>query len=176
MVRFNFFAVLALAWVLCSGCAATKPQSQHTVQNTICENHCFAGTVLLATENSQERYLKNYYYPLWMPSTNAINEALSQVTNYLQHAETEPLSHPAYANELPGVRERLPKTVCQAVGVSCNGRKGILLNCFPSEGRWHERWRDGFIKVFDGGPRYWSVVYLTDEHRFTDLRIDLGFF
>jgi hypothetical protein len=175
MARIRLLVGIVAVLFGCSGCAETKSEKHSHVANTNCENFCFAGVVLLATENAHQGFLKNYYYPLWMPSTNVANEALSQISNYLQHAEYEPLGHPAYARELPGVRERLPKTVCQIVGVTCDRKKGILLNCFPVEGLWSEQWRDAFIKVCDGGPRYWSAVYLPDEHRFSNLEIDLGF-
>jgi hypothetical protein len=54
-------------------------------------------------------------------------------------------------------------------------RKGILLNCFPLSHRWSEGWKERFVRVYDGGSKWWSVVYLPDEKEFSRLRADLGF-
>jgi hypothetical protein len=178
MVRLNCLSILGFVWIFCcSGCTSTKSQSQHIVQGTICENYCFAGAVLLMAEDSRSSYLRHNYHPLWNPSTNDANYALGQVKNYLLQADNFLSSRPGTAKELPGVLERLPKTVCQAVGVTYAKRKGILLNCLPSDvdEDWHEDWKKEFVKVFDGGPKYWSVIYLPDERRFVRLGIDLGF-
>ena len=176
MFRPNIFVALTLAWIVgCSAPRTTERQVQApAAPSTVLKSHPFSGTVLLVAEY-QRGFLTRHYYPLWDPSSNVVLEALSQVTNYLQHASNEPLSHSAYPKELPGVQDRLAKTVCQAIGVTWIGRKGILLNCFPAEGYWHERWREDFIKVHDGGPRYWSVIYFVGERKFANLHIDLGF-
>jgi hypothetical protein len=65
--------------------------------------------------------------------------------------------------------------VCQAIGVQYDQKKGVLLNFLPEDDLFTREWRERYIKVRDGGPRFWSVVYLPDQQRFVRLHIDLGY-
>jgi len=116
--------------------------------------------------------------PLWNPPTNLVGEAIQRLPAYLQSAQTNGIA--GHTNQLPGIQNRLPNTGCQFVGVTVElrnleKRKGILLNCFPLSHSWSEGWKERFVKVYDGGPKWWSVVYLPDEKEFTRLRVDLGY-
>jgi len=110
---------------------------------------------------------------LWNPSTNLVAEAIRRLPAYLQSVQTN--GSAGYTNQLPGIRERLPNTGCQIVRVTLEKRKAILLNCFPLNHGFSKGWKQHFIKVYDGGSKWWSVVYLPDEKEFTRLRVDLGF-
>jgi hypothetical protein len=111
--------------------------------------------------------------PLWNPDTNLVTEAIQALPNYLQTAQTNGSNR--YTNHLSGIRERLPITGCQFVGVTIDGRKSILLNCFPLTHSFSRGWKERFVGVYDGGPRWWRVAYLPDKKEFTRLRVDLGF-
>jgi len=155
--------------------AGEPDRAERTITNS--PNSVFAGTVILSAEahNTNGSYLRTSFFPLWNPTTNDVAEAVKRLSTYLKDGDGQQFSHPRYATELPGIREGLPKTLCQFVGVTFDGRKGILLNCIPPDTRRAEKWRESYIKVFDGGPQYWSIIYIPDERKFTQLRVDLGF-
>ena len=178
MFRFTIIheAMLLVCVAVC-GCSGTKPphqQPQTAVQANELNSHSFASTALLVAEKCRSQYLQVEYSPLWNPPSNAVDHALNELPAFLLKAGTSPLAH-AHYDQVPNLQKRLPQTVCQVVGVTLNNEKAILLNCLPKPARWDHRWKEDFIKFYDGGPAYWSVVYLPDEHRFTRLRIDLGF-
>lgn len=77
--------------------------------------------------------------------------------------------------QMQGVIRQLPETLCQGVGVEFNGQNAILLNCLPGGSPMSEGWNERYIRVFDGGPRFWYAVYRVDTQEFTRLRIDQGF-
>jgi hypothetical protein len=161
------------------GCSLNAGELEHieqTSSNSL--NAVFAGTVILSAEthNTNRSSLRTSFFPLWNPTTNDVTEAAKRFSIYLKDGDGQPFSHPRYAMELPGIRERLPKTLCQFVGVTFDGRKGILLNCIPPDTRRAKKWRESYVKVFDGGPQYWSVIYIPDERKFTQFQIDLGGF
>ena len=129
--------------------------------------------ILPAEVAATNRGFPENFEPLWNPTTNHITEAIRCLLDYLQRMQTNGQSF--YTNQLPGIRERLPRTACQFVGVSFEKRKVILLNCIPANHGFSRDWENRFVKVYDGGPRWWSVIYLPDEKEFTRLRVDLGF-
>ncbi len=161
------------------GCVVTnaRRRSEHAAQagTSVTDTGLVEYVVLLAESTGGNWGVPGHLAPLWNPTTNDVVEALNQLPDYLQHARSQPSAHPAYAEKLPLLREWLPQTICQNVGVTFDGRKGILLNCIPSHSQMSAGWKERFIKVYDGGPRWWSVVYLPEERKFTRLHIDLGF-
>jgi hypothetical protein len=155
-------------FVLCLGLLGA---TQHTnAENT----NCFGDWIILPTNGLTNQWgFKKSYQPLWNPSSNQVAEAIQRLPTFLEAAQTNGLS--GYTNQLPGIRERLPRTGCQFIGVTLEKHKGILLNCFPLSRDPSGDWKKRFVKVYDGGPRWWSVVYLPDEKEFTQLRVDRGF-
>ncbi len=109
----------------------------------------------------------------WDPPTNVVAEALLRLPAFLSDPRNEPLG--GVNHLLPGVRRRLPNTVCQAIGVQYDQKDGVFLNCLPADTRRLEGWRERYVRVYDGGPRFWTVVYLPEERKFVRLRIDLGY-
>ena len=136
-----------------------------------------AGLVIFPdTRQAISKYLGRDAPPLWTPSTNIVVDALNQLPNYLLSTNKGPLAHPLYAEKCLPAKENLPTSICQVVGITFEGRKGVLLNFLPSDRSvFTENWQQRFIKVYDGGARWWSVVYLPDEKTFTGLRLDLGY-
>ncbi len=178
--RFTDWWHAVLMIILASGCSEPRPVSHATPEDTKTEypkSAPFADSVVFSSK--QIPSLREYFNPTWDPPKEAVAKALEQLPEFLNHAGAETFpsiwSVKAYVNELPGLAERMPTTVCQIVGVTFEGRKGILLNCLPVNGSLVAGWREHFVKVYDGGPRYWSVVYLPDEQKFTRLYIDQGF-
>ncbi len=80
-----------------------------------------------------------------------------------------------HRKEVQEVMRQLENTVCQGVGVELNDQNAILLNCLPHEGPRTEGWKGRYIRVFDGGSRFWYAVYRVETQEFTHLRIDKGF-
>lgn len=115
------------------------------------------------------------YAPLWTPTTNEAAKAITLLPEFLIETANDESLYVSYSKESKSVLERLPKTVCQAVGVTVEGKRGILMNFLPKEGLLSHRWESSFVRVSDGGSEWWSVVYLPAERRFTGLWIDLGF-
>jgi hypothetical protein len=135
-----------------------------------------AGFVVLPTEKFSSRSpFMSGFTSFWSPSTNQVAEAINLLPEYLIAKAYEKVAHPEYTKQLPGVLERLPETVCQAVGVAVKGERGIFLNCLPYEGPSNNYWKTHYLWEFDGGPKWWSVVYLPEKKCFTTLHIDLGF-
>ncbi|MGI8967438.1 MAG: hypothetical protein ACR2H1_15320, partial [Limisphaerales bacterium] len=164
-------SALSGVWVGCSGTklnyGMTKP-----IENSVAQNEV-AGLVILASK--QCSHFKANFLPLWDPETNSAREALGQIPMYLKGRTNEVLSHTQFHKQLPLLVQRLPNTLCQAVGVTVEKRKAILLNFLPVDHFSSRLWREAFVKVHDGGPRWWSIVYLPQEKKFTNLWIDLGF-
>lgn len=109
------------------------------------------------------------------PKTNLVEAALNGLPVYLSsfkglHKDS------MYAEKcLPALRN-LTNSYCQAVRVTYKGQAGVLLNFLPGDRpEWTIGWQDHWIKVHDGGPRYWQVVYLETEKTFTRLHFDLGY-
>jgi|GEM_PF-6183757 len=167
MVKLCFSFLLLSAALVISGCDGMKVPRKTSGQNVSCENHIFNAVVLLAPENAT--YLEKHFATLWNPSTNIVNEATGKIENYLRHLHPEKSWQ---VQELAEIRVRLPKTVCQAVGITFEGHEAILLNCLPAEGAFTNFWRDRFIKVFDGGAHYWNVIYIPESGSFVNLKIN----
>jgi len=134
--------------------------------NVACENHVFSGVVLLSSDSAE--YLKNFL-PLWNPSTDVVNEATSKIGDYLRQVHPD---NSWQAQDISEICGRLPKTVCQAVGITFEGHKAILLNCLPANHSFTRSWREHFIKVFDGGARYWNIIYIPESGSFVELEIN----
>ncbi len=134
----------------------------------------FGGWVILPSQKTVTNWgFPDNCVPLRNPSTNEVAEAMQRLPDYLQQAKQN--GRPSYTNILPGMRERLPRTACQFVGVTIENQKGILLNCISMTHKASSGWKDHFVKVFDGGPQWWSVIYLPDQKQFTQLHVDLGY-
>ena len=134
----------------------------------------FGGWVILPAETAVTNWgFPDNCVPLWNPSTNDVAAAMQRLPDYLQQGQTN--SRSSYTNKFPGIRERLPRTACQFVGVTIENQKGILLNCIPMTHRASSGWKDHFVKLFDGGPPWWSVIYFPDQKQFTQLHVDLGY-
>jgi hypothetical protein len=134
----------------------------------------FDGWVILSAEKAVTNWgFSDNCVPLWNPPTNQVAEAMQRLPDYLQQAQTN--SRSSYTNKLSGIRERLSRTACQFVGVTKENQKGILLNCIPMTHEASSGWKDRFVKVFDGGPQWWSVIYFPAQKQFTQLHVDLGY-
>jgi hypothetical protein len=111
----------------------------------------------------------------WNPTNVQMREAIHSLPDFLE-ASRRAHGAGSYRNELlQGVIRRLPETFCQGVGVELDGQQAILLNCLPNGGPRAEGWEEHYIRVFDGGPRFWYVVYQMEAERFSQLQIDQGF-
>ena len=170
MVKTRFPFLLLLVAIVTGGCGGAKVPNQHAAfqSNVICENHAFDGIVLLAPENVKS--MAKNFLPLWSPASNIVDEATVKIPNYLRDAAAVDAWQ---AQDLREIRERLPKTFCQAVGITFEGKKVILLNCLASRNSYiTNHWQEHFIKVYDGGSRYWNVVYVPESGSFTNLEIN----
>jgi hypothetical protein len=176
-IKFCMFAVLLMGSF--AGCSTNEKQqrSPHSLPpSTSVPNDRIIKYVILPTESITENtFFPTEFKPLWTPTTNDVIEALNQLRVYLLIGDTDPLLRPSYAKKLPFLRQQLPQTACQTVGITFGQHKGILLNCVPTDSAMSRGWEERFIKVYDGGPRWWSVVYLPENRSFTRLRIDLGY-
>ncbi len=176
MARFYILAIVSVAATIVGGCSGAKTANrprQTISQNTICEKYSFAGAVLLAPENCQSDFWGRSCEPLWNPSTNVVNEALSQVTNFFDHPKSEQLRNTYDANRLSELERQLTNTFCQVVGVTFQGKKGILLNCMPA--RFHRDRREVFFRIYGDLHGFWSVVYLPEKREFTDFYLKHGY-
>jgi hypothetical protein len=111
----------------------------------------------------------------WNPTVEQARAAMQSLPRILEISRQ---SHGAGSYRRKQVQEvigQLPQTLCQGVGVELNGQNAILLNCLPDGSPWSEGWKGHYIRVFDGGPRFWYAVYRLDTQEFTHLRIDQGF-
>ena len=170
MVKLCFFLLLLSAALAVNGCGGAKIPLQASVMsegNVACESHAFSGVVLLSQDNAS--YLKKHFSTLWDPSANAVNEATSKIEDYLRQVRPD---NPWQVEDLSEIRARLSKTVCQAVGITFEGHKAILLNCLPAKNSFTQSWRDRFIEVFDGGAHYWNVIYIPESGSFVNLQIN----
>jgi hypothetical protein len=181
----NIFALYGLL-VFCVasliGCSAVKPEQKSMPAEAKSDStnsiHVYLSGLVIFPEtcSNVSSHVGQDTLPLWSPSTNLVIEVLNQIPEYLQHANKDPLVRPAYYKQLVPAKERLPKSICQVAGITFQGRKGILLNFLPAEeANAHSDWRKQFINVYDGGPRWWSVVYLEEEKKFKALHFDLGY-
>jgi hypothetical protein len=139
----------------------------------------FAGGVILspeAVEDSQLRRQGNA--PFWKPSTHEVEQAISRITAYLaSDSARDGHGRPSSQFLLPLIEANLPQTLCQAVGVTRRGQRAILLNCIPAGTHFtsSSEWQYRYIRWYDAGPRWWSVVYFPTTGNFSELRIDRGF-
>lgn len=177
---------IALPFVLLAcvlGCSTSKCEhrdmaSEKTGGRIQPEHAYLTGLVIFPeTRPGVSKHLGREVSPLWTPSTNIVAEALNKLPSYLLSTNKEPFAHPLYAEKCVPAKESLSKSICQVVGITFDGRKGVLLNFLPADraNRYGTDWRERFIKVYDGGPRWWSVIYLSEEKTFTALHFDLGY-
>jgi len=168
--------IAASASVLQIGCSARdstlKPsQTEHLVDSSAKGSLCDSVILPPAAAADIWRFF-NEFEPLWSPDVVQATNVLSLIPDYLQRESSEQLSNPRYAEKLLENRIKLPLSVCQIVGITVEGKRAIFLNFLPVEDQsLNETWRERLIKWYDRGPRYWNVVYLIDEHRFTRLRV-----
>lgn len=134
---------------------------------------------ILDSDKFSNHKIKGEYKADWNPQELEVHQALLSVRSFLHNLEQNPssqeLAHPAYAANLSGLIDRLPKTLCQAIGIEYEMQHAVFLNFIPSSERWSNDWTNRYIHVFDGGPRFWTIVYLPNSGEFKNLRIDLGF-
>jgi hypothetical protein len=124
------------------------------------------------------RYPLAWGDPVWSPSKSQVIGALEQIPSLLTavRPETGKVVSANRARYLPQLRANFTNSVCQVVGVTIGQEKALWLNFLPKDdGRFTQDWQTKLVEVFDGGPRYWSVVYLLGQNEFMRLRIDLGF-
>jgi hypothetical protein len=170
-----------LICVLAAGCSTSERKQQDTGSEKkgglVQPDHVhLAGLVIFReTQPNISKHLGRDVEPLWTPPTNVVREALNQLPSYLLSTNKGPLAHPLYAEKCLPAKENLPESTCQAAGVTFEGQKGVLLNFLPTGRPFTSDWRKHFIKVYDRGPRYWSVIYLNEEKKFTALYFDLGY-
>lgn len=181
---YRWHAVLMV--ILASGCSGTKfadrPLPAES-KNAAMKSAPFADRVVFSSKQiptlSETPSLGADFGPSWDPSEEVVAKALGQVPYFLNHLGKESLQYPSYADvyakELQGLQQRMPTTVCQIVGVVYQGRRGLILNCFPINGSHLDSWHEYYVLTHDRGPRYWSVVYLLEEQKFMRFYIDLGF-
>lgn len=179
-LKLLFFLLVCVATAV--GCSTSTREHQgmpsKRASDSLQTEHVYlAGLVVFPdTHPVVSKYLGHKVEPLWTPPTNAVVEALNQLPSYLLSTNKEQLAHPLYAEECLPAKENLPKSICQVIGITYKGNKGVLLNFLPANDKISTSdWRDHFIKVRDGGPRWWSVVYLRDKKQFTALHFDLGY-
>jgi hypothetical protein len=163
-------SVFLLICVVTVGCSTSESGRRDTISKEgglLQPEHVkLAGLVIFSdTQQVVSKHLGRVVGPLWTPSTNSVWEAVNQLPSYL-------LSRKSFS-----AKENLSKSFCQAAGITFEGRRGILLNFLPADGAngMSFGWREHFIKVYDGGPRWWSVIYLSEEKEFTALHFDSGF-
>lgn len=167
-------AVAVLAVALGVGCHSPRTSStEDPGPRDPTEDRTVAAFVILPAADVASQPSARVLPPTWDPATNVVAEALLRLQAFLSDPRNEPLD--ARGLRLPGVRRRLPNTVCQVIGVRYDQKKGVFLNCLPADSRMNEGWRERYIRVSDGGPRYWRVVYLPKEGVFFDLQIDHGY-
>lgn len=165
------------------GCSTSKFEHQNTASEKASglvqpENVYLAGLVIFPDKQLViSKHLGREVSPLWTPSTNIVVEALNQLPSYLLSTNKEPLAHPHYAEKCLPAKENLPKSICQVVGITFKGKKSVLLNFLPADraNGFGTDWRENFIKVYDGGPKWWSVIYLSEDKTFIALHFDLGY-
>lgn len=180
-IALTLFLLVFVAAVV--GCSTPKREHANTALekaggSTQSENVYLAGLVIFPeTKPAISKHLGQEVDPRWTPATNLVIEAINQLPSYLLSTNKGPLAHPLYAEKCLPAKQNLPKSICQVVGLTFEGRKGILLNFLPSDrgNRFGADCRERFIKVYDGGPRWWSVIYLEEEKTFTALHFDLGY-
>ena len=183
MIKFALRSLLLAGVTSFIGCSAAKPERQvvppGAVNGSTNSNDVFLGGLVIFPESraATSWYLGLDVLPLWSPSTNQVIEALNQIPEYLQLANLETLAHPSYYKHLLEAKDQLPKSICQVVGITLEGRKGVLLSFLPADRAdlYAADWRERFINFADGGPRWWSVVYLVEERSFAKLHFDLGY-
>jgi hypothetical protein len=111
----------------------------------------------------------------WDPTVEQVRAAMQSLPEFLEISRQSYGVGSSRRKQVQEVIRQLPQTLCQGVGVEFNGQNAILLNCLPSGGPRSEGWNKRYIRVFDGGPRFWYAVYRVDTQEFTNLRIDQGF-
>jgi hypothetical protein len=167
-------AVTALAVALGVGCHSPRTSSTGNLgPPDPTEDRTVAAFVVLPAADVASHPGARVLPPTWDPATNVVAEALLRLQAFLSDPRNEPLD--ARVPRLAGVRRRLPNTVCQVIGVRYEQKKGVFLNCLPADSRMNEGWRERYIRVSDGGPRFWRVVYFPEEGVFFDLQIDHGY-
>lgn len=115
--------------------------------------------------------------PLWNPTKDQAVAALGQIPSLLSNNRPE-IAKVVSKYDVPylqSLRSDLTNELCQVVGVTVGRNKGIWLNFLPTNDRTSREWRSRYVRTTDGGPRFWSVLYLPVRDEFTHLRIDLGF-
>ncbi len=175
-MRREGFTIVALVIGLLTGCSIAKTDSSIAGHGAVKVNGGgFSSSEVLPDDRIERKYFNEYSLPLWNPTTNDVIVALNALPEFLGEVANAPLGERLYPNELPGVQERMPNTVCQIVGITLNGQRALLLNCLPHAHQSRRGWNEEFITVFDGGPRWWSVVYVPESSKFTRLILDLGY-
>lgn len=142
------------------------------------------GAIIPAVLFSKSAVSDRYRYPLawgdpvWSPSKSQAIGALEEIPSLLAALRPEmgKVVSTNHARYLPQLRANFTNSVCQVVGLTIGQEKALWLNFLPKDGgRFTQDWETKLVNVSDGGPRYWSVVYLLGQNEFTRLRIDLGF-
>jgi hypothetical protein len=165
---FSLFLFLsALAVGGCGGGKIPLQRSDVPQGNTECESHAFSEVVVLSSANA--RALEPHFSPLWDASTNNVNDATAKIADYLRQLHSD---NAMRAQEISQIRARLKKTVCQAVGITFEGQKAVLLNCLPLDSSLIEPWRKTYLKVYDGGSHFWNVIYLPGSDSFVNFEIN----
>jgi hypothetical protein len=98
-------------------------------------------------------------------------EALTRLPDYLGGFTNVAKGTWISAATVAGLQSGMAKTICQAVGVTYQGRQCILLSCLPSVDSLSSGWKERYVRAEDRGPGFWRVIYVPDEQRFTRLQL-----
>jgi len=114
--------------------------------------------------------LSSYYdnSEIWMPTEQETDEALSVIAKHLEVYDKDASLPPGH---LKKIRKDFGTYKVQFVGLKGEVNKRILCNFFPADGEYPE-WKTSFIRVFDGGFRYWQVEYDVDTKQCHKLMIN----
>jgi len=136
----------------------------------------YVGAIIPEGYPPNHHYLARYYRGFWTPVKEQVAEAEAYLALFLETALHDRNLHPEYPLHIPRIKANLPKFRRQYVGVTVNNARVIFCNFFPgAQGDSDGRWRYSFVKVFDGGPSFWTVLFDPATKKFSRLRIDLGF-
>jgi hypothetical protein len=129
----------------------------------------YKGAIVPAEEAARHRSLAKSYKDFWTPEPQQISKAEAKISAFIATSKSE---------RAPEIGRKLKRFRRQYVGYVAAGEKCILCSFLPGFKDGEDPFaglRRSFIKVFDGGPSFWSIHYQVEKDQLDKFSVDGGF-
>ena len=129
----------------------------------------YKGAIVPAELAARHRFLAKNYREFWTPEPEQIAKAEVKISAFIAASKSEQAAE---------IGRKLKRFRRQYVGYLAGGEKCILCSFLPGVNDGEDPFsglKRSFIKVYDGGPSFWSIHYQVEKDQCSRFSVDGGF-